>query len=173
MNKATNNSPRFTIDFPGKKIIGTKASFDKASKGFGSIYEELASKVAKHPDFELIVKQPKKQIARAKRTYAGLNDALMEDFIAIQKESEKLRREYDAVRKMAKKAGKSVYPLTKKWFLEKFSTEEKPFNVEEAKKAITAAMLVAAAAKAAAVDPEANEDQQDNNVVNMPAAVNE
>ena len=33
---------RFTVDFINQKIIGTKASFDKASKGFGPIYEELA-----------------------------------------------------------------------------------------------------------------------------------
>ena len=36
-------SERFIIDFINKKIIGTKASFDKASKGSGAIYEELAT----------------------------------------------------------------------------------------------------------------------------------
>ena len=29
---------RFTIDFFGQKIIGTKASFNKASKGYGPEY---------------------------------------------------------------------------------------------------------------------------------------
>ena len=48
-------SERFIIDFINKKIIGTKASFDKASKGSGAIYEELATKVAKHPAFELVI----------------------------------------------------------------------------------------------------------------------
>lgn len=167
MNKAT--SPRFTIDFPGKKIIGTKASFDKASKGFGPIYEELTFKTAKHPDFELIVKQPKKQIARAKRTYDGLDFKMMEDYLAIQKDGEMLRREYDAVKKMAKTAGKSVYPITKKWFLDKFSTEENPFDVKAAVEMIAAIStegIIEAAVKEAAADPE-------NKVVNIPTVVNE
>ena len=54
-------SERFIIDFINKKIIGTKASFDKASKGSGAIYEELATKVAKHPAFELVIKEQKKR----------------------------------------------------------------------------------------------------------------
>lgn len=49
MKKATASTVRFTINFIKKQIIGTKASFDKASKGSGPIYEELAEKVAKHP----------------------------------------------------------------------------------------------------------------------------
>ena len=42
MKKATASTVRFTINFIKKQIIGTKASFDKASKGSGPIYEELA-----------------------------------------------------------------------------------------------------------------------------------
>ena len=45
MKKQT-NAVRFTINFIAKEITGTKASFDKASKGFGPVYEELAEKVA-------------------------------------------------------------------------------------------------------------------------------
>ena len=48
MKKDTVSTVRFTINFIEKQIIGTKASFDKASKGFGPIYEELADKAAKH-----------------------------------------------------------------------------------------------------------------------------
>ena len=36
------NTVRFTVDFIKKTITGTKASFNKASTGFGPIYEELA-----------------------------------------------------------------------------------------------------------------------------------
>lgn len=165
MNKTTkSNAPRFTINFIKKEIIGTQASFDKASKGFGSIYEELADKVAKHPDFALTVKEQKRQITRAKRTYDGLDFKLMEDYIAIQKNGETLRREYDAVKAMAKSAGKSLYPITKKWFLDKFSTEKKPFDVKEAKEAITEAMIASATSKVSA--PK-------NNVSDMPVAVNQ
>ena len=48
MTKNTTYTERFTIDFISKKIIGTQASFNKASKGTGEIYEELASKIAGH-----------------------------------------------------------------------------------------------------------------------------
>ena len=48
MTKNTTYTERFTIDFISKKIIGTQASFNKASKGTGEIYEELASKIARH-----------------------------------------------------------------------------------------------------------------------------
>ena len=51
---------RFSVDFIGKMISGTKASFDKAKKGNGPIYEELARKVANHPDFDLVEILPKK-----------------------------------------------------------------------------------------------------------------
>ena len=71
-SSTTTISERFIIDFLRKQIIGTKASFDKASKGTGAIYEELATKVAKHPDFKLVVKEQKKHISKPKKVYDGL-----------------------------------------------------------------------------------------------------
>lgn len=127
------NGTRFVIDFVKKTITGTKASFDKAGKGEGAIYEELAAKVAAHPDFELIVKEQKKRSNKAKQTYDGLNFDLMEKFIAIQDDSESLMRAYEGAKKMAKDTGSSVYPFTKKWFLGQFES----FDVAEAKKAIS------------------------------------
>ena len=62
MTKNTTYTERFTIDFISKKISGTQASFNKASKGTGEIYEELASKIARHPNFEVAVKEQKKHI---------------------------------------------------------------------------------------------------------------
>ena len=50
-------APRFIIDFAKKQIIGTKASFNKAGKGEGEIYTELATKMAAHPDFKLEIKE--------------------------------------------------------------------------------------------------------------------
>ena len=76
---------RFTVDFINQKIIGTKASFDKASKGFGPIYEELADKAAKHPDFALIVKEQKKHTTKAKKTYYGMDFDFMEAYISTRK----------------------------------------------------------------------------------------
>lgn len=127
------NGTRFVIDFVKKTITGTKASFNKAGKGEGAIYEELAAKVAAHPDFELVVKEQKKRSNKAKQTYDGLNFDLMEKFIAIQDNSESLMRAYKGAKKMAKDTGSSVYPFTKKWFLGQFEN----FNVAEAKKDIS------------------------------------
>ena len=90
--------PRFTIDFVNKKIIGTKASFDKAGKGEGAIYEELATKIAAHPDFELVVKEQKKRSNKAKQTYDGLTFDLMKTFIAIQPNSASLMNGYEGAK---------------------------------------------------------------------------
>ena len=127
------NAPRFVINFVDKTITGTKASFDKAGKGEGAIYEELAAKVAAHPDFELVVKEQKKRSSKAKETYDGLNFDLMKKFIASQPNSASLMNGYEGAKKMAKEIGSSVYPFTKKWFLGQF----KDFNVEDAKRAIS------------------------------------
>ena len=127
------NAPRFVINFVDKTITGTKASFDKAGKGEGAIYEELAAKVAAHSDFELVVKEQKKRSNKAKQTYDGLTFDLMKKFIAIQPNSASLMNGYEGAKKMAKEIGSSVYPFTKKWFLGQF----KDFNVAEARKAIS------------------------------------
>ena len=65
-NEKTN--ARFIVDFLHKQIIGTKASFAKASKGVSPIYEELTAKINAHPAFELIVKEQKRKSNKAKRT---------------------------------------------------------------------------------------------------------
>ena len=127
------NVARFVINFVDKTITGTKASFNKAGKGEGAIYEELAAKIAAHPKFKLVVKEQKKRSNKAKQTYDGLNFDLMEKFIAIQDDSESLMRAYEGAKKMAKDTGSSVYPFTKKWFLGQFES----FDVAEAKKAIS------------------------------------
>lgn len=135
-NTTEKTTVRFTIDFFEKEIIGTKASFNKAGKGCGPEYEELAEKMAKHPDFQLVIKEQKHQAVRAKRTYDGMNFKFMEDFIATQADAEVLTKEYKAVKQMAVNSGTKPYSLAKKWFLGKFSTEEVPFDMDKAKEAI-------------------------------------
>ena len=127
---------RFTIDFFDQKIIGTKASFNKAAKGFGSEYEELAAKMAAHPDFELVVKEQKHKSIKAKRTYEGLDFPFMEAYILTQSDSNALMAEYKSVKAMAKSCASNVYALTKKWFLKTFGTKENPFDMDEAQEAI-------------------------------------
>lgn len=130
----TNSSVRFTLDVFNKTISGTKASFDKASKGEGPIYEELARKMAAHPDYKLVIKEQKRKKEK-KQTYEGLDFDLMKRYISIQDNAEELLAKYEGIKEFAKDSGLSVYPITKKWFLETFEG----FDVKEAKKEINKA----------------------------------
>ena len=162
--KTTTSSVRFTINFFNKTITSTKASFNKAGKGFGPEYEELAAKMAAHPDFTLEVKEQKHKTIKAKKTYDGLDFKFMEDYIATLDHSKAMIVEYKAVKQMAKDCGTKTYPLTKKWFLGKFGTEEQPFDMEEAKEKIRKFRLAKAAelaAKNLTIVPVAAADEQD------------
>ncbi len=133
---SSKSAVRFTIDFFNKAITGTKASFDKAGKGFGAEYEELTAKMAAHPDFELRVKEQKAKTTKSKRTYEGLDFSFMEAYIATFEDASMVK-EYEAVKEMANNCGTKVYPLTKKWFLDKFSDMEGSFDMDAAKKDIS------------------------------------
>jgi len=135
-NTTSTKTARFIVNFFDKQIIGTKASFNKASKGSGAEYEELTAKIAAHPDFELVIKEPKSKSTKVKRTYDGLDYKFMEAYIATKADSDRFMKEYEAVKKMAASCGTKAYPMTKKWFLGKFSSEENPFDMDEAREAI-------------------------------------
>lgn len=153
---------RFTIDFFGQKIIGTKASFNKASKGSGIEYEELSAKMAAHPDFTLVIKEQKHKSAKVKRTYEGLDFPFMEAYILTQSDSDALMAEYKSVKAMAKSCGSNVYALTKKWFLGTFATEEEPFDMAEARETINAYRIMKAVEKAAeSSNPPAQQEEKD------------
>ena len=126
----------FTVDFFNKTISGTKTSFNKASKGNGPAYEELTNLISRHPNFELVVKEPKKQSTKAKRTYNGMDFDFMEAYIETRVNAEQIMAEYKAVKKMAEDSGISVYPFTKKWFLGEFDSDKQGFNMEQAKEEI-------------------------------------
>lgn len=145
---SSKSAVRFTIDFFNKSITGTKASFDKAGKGFGAEYEELTAKMAAHPDFELRVKEQKVKTTRSKRTYEGMDYKFMEDYIATFEDASMVK-EYEAVKQMAADCGTKAYPLTKKWFLDKFGTEAEGFDMAAAKERITNFRLAQAAEMAA------------------------
>ena len=136
-SSTTTISERFIIDFLRKQIIGTKASFDKASKGTGAIYEELATKVAKHPNFKLVVKEQKKHISKPKKVYDGLTFEFMEQYIAVHDDAESVMREFKAVKNTYKGLKMSVYPATKKWFLDKY----KGFDMATARAEIVEARM--------------------------------
>lgn len=145
MNAITSSKSvvRFTLNFFDKTITGTKASFNKANKGFGPEYEELTSKMAAHPDFKLVLKEQNAKTTKSKRTYEGMDYKFMEDYIATF-EDDTLVKEYNAVKEMAENCGTKAYPLTKKWFLGKFSDTEGVFDMDAAKEAIADFRIVKA-----------------------------
>ena len=130
------NKGFFSVDFFNSKIIGAKASFNKASKGNGPAYEELTALIARHTDFTLVVKEPKKHTTKAKRTYNGMDFPFMEAYIETRVNAEQIMAEYKAVKQMAKDSGISVYPFTKNWFLGEFAPDDEIFDMDKAKKEI-------------------------------------
>ena len=141
----TKSNVRFTINFFEQTITGTKASFNKAGKGFGPEYEELTSKMAAHPTFSLVVKEQKSKSTKAKKTYEGLDFTFMENYIATLANTAEISKKYNEVKAMAKATKIAVYPFTKKWFLETF----KDFDMEAAKEAIYNHRIAMAEQKAA------------------------
>ena len=139
----TTANVRFTINFVKKEITGSKASFKKAGKGFGPEYEELAAKIARHPDFALVEIEPKKRSNKKKETYEGLNEPFMRNYIRTKADSAKYMAELDEVKKGAEKYNKSVYPLMKKWFLDTFSVEGH-FDMDQARAEINAYVITVA-----------------------------
>lgn len=115
------SSVRFTLNFADKTIVGTKASFAKASKGFGPVYDELVALMAKHPDYECAVKEPKKP-AKDKQTYKGMDIPFMLDYASAVGQPE-FRSKMVNVRDFVKGNDGSVYPVVKRMFLEHFAPE--------------------------------------------------
>ena len=165
------NKNFFSVDFFARTISGTKASFNKASKGNGPAYEELASLTAKHPEFKLAIKEPKKHTTKAKRTYNGMDFPFMEAYIETRSNAKQLMEDYKAVKKMAETVGISVYPFTKKWFLGEFDPNGEGFDMDAAKKAISDYRME----KAILGENEAtatDEEQASSNVVELSAVAN-
>ena len=171
------NKNFFVVDFFNSKIIGTKASFNKASKGNGPAYEELTTLIAKHPDFKLVVKEQKKQSTKAKRTYNGMDFDFMEAYIETRENAEQIMAEYEAVKKMAEDSGISVYPFTKKWFLSEFDPDKQGFDMDKANEEISNYRIAKAVLGASpAANDEKNDEEQtaeQKNVIDLPAASNQ
>lgn len=131
MTNTTSSSNRFHINFADKTIVGSKASFDKAGKGFGPIYEELARLISLYPDYGFEVKVPETRSAKPKQTYKGMDVPFMLDYCSAV-DDEAFRSKLDLVRKFAKNTGKKVYPIAKRLFLNHFAD----FNFAKAKKTV-------------------------------------
>ena len=124
--------------------------------------EELAEKVAKHPDFTLIVKEQKKHTTKAKKTYNGMDFDFMEAYISTRKNAKQLMEEYEAVKKMAEDSKISVYPFVKKWFLGEFDPDKQGFDMEKAKKEISDYRMDKAVISATPAPAVEDEEQSDN-----------
>ena len=143
----SNNSStvRFHINFADKAIVGSKASFDKAGKGFGPIYEELARLMAKHPDYGFVVKVPEKRSAKPKQTYKGMDIAFIRDFLTANDDASTLKVVDDVIA-YAKANKEHSYPLVKRVFLRTYDC----LDYAEAKRLVAdyRAEMKAAAGKA-------------------------
>lgn len=130
---------RFTLIFVEKKIVGTKASFDKASKGFGPIYEELAAKMAAHPDYTIEIVAPKSN--KERQVYKGMDIDFMHDYLVATEDA--FVTTFDKIVAFTRKNHDSVYPIVKKYFFEHFTkkidgVDTLNFKFDEAKKIVEA-----------------------------------
>ena len=124
--KNTTSNNRFVLNFFDKTITGTTASFNKASKGSGPIYEELAAKMAAHPDFKLVKKEPKSN--KERQVYKGMDIDFMRDYITVKNDAA-FAEKFEKVLAFAENSNKSKYPLAKKFFLKQYDD----FKFDEAK----------------------------------------
>ena len=84
----------------------------------------------------------------------------MEDYIATFEDASMVKA-YEAVKQMAKDCGTKSYPLTKKWFLAKFSDMDGVFDMDAAKKDIADFRIAKAQASILEVVFAAAADEQD------------
>ena len=156
-----NRTVRFTLNFADNTIVGTKASFNKAGKGYGPVYDELADLMARHPDYKCVVKEPKKP-EKDKQTYKGMNVKFMLDYAAAVGEAS-FRADMVKVRDFTKKNGGSVYPIVKRMFLEHFVRGKRVRFAYGAAKAIVKAYrfkgVITAATTHTEPIPEADEGE--------------
>ncbi len=104
-----------TINAIESTITVSKAFYKKASAYGSTEYEELHKAMLDNPDFEIVFKIVEK------KTYKELTFKVMEDYIRTQPDSDKMLIKFAAVQRIAK-AKNSLYPLTKKWFLNAYPT---------------------------------------------------
>lgn len=90
-NATTKNT--FTVNFFAKKIEGTKAAFERASKPGTNEYNELIVLMERHPSFKLHALEPKKHITGKKRAYEGMDDVFMKEYISTQENAESMLQE--------------------------------------------------------------------------------
>ena len=111
-------SKNVTVNVIERTITISKAYYKKASIYGSSEYKELREVMSENATFKIVFK------TIDKKSYNGLTFKRMAEYINTQPNSEANLKEFEAVMKVAEAKG-SKYPLTKKWFLEKFPKYKK------------------------------------------------
>lgn len=114
----TNLARNITINYEASTIEVSKAFFNKASKFGSAEYRALRAVRLENEGFSVGIKTIEK------KTYKDLTIDTMAEYIRTQENSKKMLVKFEAVKKVAK-AKKSLYPLTKKWFLKTFPEYKK------------------------------------------------
>lgn len=111
--KGTPMKSRIEINAIENSIIVSKAFYKRASAYGSNEYAALHNAMIENPTAKIVFKTIEK------KTYKALTFKVMEDYIKTQSESDKLLIKFFAVQRIAKTKD-SLYPLTKKWFLNTF-----------------------------------------------------
>ena len=102
-----------SINYEDSQLIVSKAFYKKAAVFGSAEYHELRQAMHENPEFKIEFKIIKK------KTYRNLSFGAMEDYIKMQTNSKELLEEFNQAKRIAKAKG-SLYPQTKKWFLNTF-----------------------------------------------------
>lgn len=125
-------------------IIVSKAFYKKASAYGSAEYAALREAMRDNPTYKISFKTIEK------KTYGGLTFEKMMDYIKTQPDSDKMLIKFAAVQRIAKAKG-SLYPLTKKWFLNTFPAYKVNEVIEAEAKKLTAELAAEAEDEIAAL----------------------
>ncbi len=143
-----------TINAIEGTITVSNAFYKKASAYGSAEYAELRQAMLENPTFQIVFKTIEK------KTYNGLTFEKMTDYIKTQPDSDKMLIKFAAVQRIAKAKG-SLYPLTKKWFLNTFPSYKVNEVIEAEAKKLTAELTAEAEAEIAALISDSAETLSD------------
>ena len=137
-----------------KSTLTVSKSFYKKASTFGSDeYKELRAAILENPGFRIVLRTSEK------KSYHGLTFKVMEDYIKTQPDCDKIMVKFAAVQRIAKAKG-SLYPLTKKWFLNTFPAYKVNEVAEDEAKNLTDELEAEAAAEVEAVDSDNSKENE-------------
>ena len=120
----------YFVNHVDETIVASKTTLKKAGNPNSKECKELMKLKKLYPTYAVVEKDIKKPTN--KKTYKDLNADLIKQYISLQENKELLQAQYEKAFELGK------FPTVRKWFLDTF----KNFDVEEAKKEISEAVLV-------------------------------